>query len=47
MDLKETHLTSEPVLENSFLTVHRATIRLAKENTEVGIVGRHPGAYCV
>ena len=28
MDLKETRLTSEPVLENSFLNVHRDTIRL-------------------
>lgn len=33
MDLKETRLTSEPVLENSFLNVHRDTIRLPNGHT--------------
>ena len=47
MDLKETRLTSEPVLENSFLNVHRDTIRLPNGHTHERIVVRHPGASCV
>ena len=47
MDLKETRLTSEPVLENSFLNVHRDTIRLPNGHTHERVVVRHPGASCV
>ncbi|UOO82925.1 NUDIX hydrolase [Uruburuella testudinis] len=47
MDLTETQLNSEPLIEGSFLNIYRDTIRLPNGHESGRIVVRHPGAACV
>lgn len=47
MNLTETQLSSEPILEGGFIRITRDTIRLPNGNESQRVVVRHPGAACV
>lgn len=45
--LKETHLSSEPIFEGSFITISKDQVQLPNGNQGQRVVIRHPGAACV
>lgn len=47
MNLQETCLSSELIVENTFLSIHHDHIRLPNGNESERVVVRHPGAACV
>ena len=47
MNLTETPIGSEPLLDNSFLTIKRDRVRLPNGKEAERVVVRHPGAACV
>lgn len=47
MDLTETKISSESVLDGKFVSIARDTVRLPNGNEGIRVVIRHPGAACV